>query len=152
VEEFMNMRLPTHWRTLRGLSDLRKYLGDASMQAMYGCVISEIVWPREPHPSDIRGPEELARKMGITLMTPPVGSSRELEMAWLLPKISGKFLWMVPGGTTVESTLTAMSLRRVIGHMEQNPKRAFYSDGSMSIIFRVDALRNVVRAGHRLSA
>jgi hypothetical protein len=37
IEEFMNMRLPTHWRTLHDLADLRRYLNDPSMQQMHGC-------------------------------------------------------------------------------------------------------------------
>jgi hypothetical protein len=94
----------------------------------------------------------MARGMGVSLLPMPAGPSRELDMASLIPKVSGQFLWLVPGGTIVDSVLAAISLRRVIGYMAEDPNRSFYSDGSMCFIYRVEALRALLHSGHKLPA
>jgi hypothetical protein len=66
-------------------------------------------------------------------------------LSHFLPCIKGRYLWVLPGGSRFMAPLVAMSLHRVLSHMELNPGVALYSDGSYSFICRVSALATTAK-------
>ena len=139
VEGWANHRLPTHYRTLKSLSDLRKMLQEKLSEIMSFDLV-QILWPREKNPSGDTTAEKMASEMGAEIISLNTGIRREMDLSHFLPRVKGRYLWVLPGGSCFMAPLVGMSLHRVLNHMEQNRQIALYSDGSYSFICRVSAL------------
>lgn len=150
IMRFMNHRLPTRGRTLQDLAELRDTVKDLRYQSGFDLV--EILWPRERNPSGDQSAERMAESMGAKVIQLPTGLPRAMDLASMLPHISGEFVWLVPGGTKLMPPLVVLSLERVLRHLTGSPRRALYTDNAFSIIYRVAALKELLRSGKTLPA
>jgi tetratricopeptide (TPR) repeat protein len=150
-EAWANHRLPTHHRTLESLSHLRKMLQDELGQIML-FDLAQILWPREKDPSGDTSAEKMASEMGAEVISLETGIRREMDLSCFLPVVKGKYLWALPGGSRFMAPLVALSLRRVLSHMEATPQVALYTDGSYSFIGRVSALASTAKKKGALPA
>lgn len=121
VEEWVNWRLPTSYRTLKSLCkvrDLRNYEELLRKYKIYGKVFGskreheeyvnflgfeliQILWPREKDPSGDTSTENMATSMGVEVVPLETDASRELNLVMFLPHVKGAFLWLVPGGSEI---------------------------------------------------
>lgn len=152
IEEFMNLRMPTHWRTMHQLAALRADSRRLGTQCLMSFELTEIIWPREKDPSGDTSAEILAERMGAKVIPWPTDAPRLMRLDHILSHLSGDYVWLLPGGTRIDSMMAAMSLERVMRYLSDSPMRSFYSDGADSLIYQVAALRNLADAGHPLPA
>jgi len=139
VEGWANYRLPTHYRTLQSLVELRKMLKEEPGDMMSFDLV-QILWPREKNPGGDTSAEKMASEMGAEVIQLDTGAKRDMDLFLFLPRVRGRYLWVLPGGSRFMAPLVYMSFRRVLNHMEQNEQVALYSDGLYSFICRVSAL------------
>ncbi len=139
-EQWVNHRLPCHYRTLKSLSDLRELMRDTTLN-WSGMELTQILCPRERNPTGDSSAERMFSEMGAEVMSLDAGSNREMDYAEILPRVKGRYLWLVPGGSRFMAPLVAMSLQRVFSQMESDSSMAVYFDGSYSLIYRVSALK-----------
>ena len=95
IERFMNLRLPSHGRTLQGLADIREQMSESGgLAALWQLKMSEIIWPRPKHPSGDTEAKKFAASLGVTVIsidtpgdkTSTIRSRGALEScAWGLP-------------------------------------------------------------------
>lgn len=142
VEKWANMRLPVHMRTLYCLSELRSSLSKEPMK-VFGLQMVQIIWPREKNPSGDDSAERMAASMGVEIVGIRTGTPREIDFRTIIPMVTGEYLWIVPGGSSFMSAMTAMSLQRIFRSMHADQSVAVYSDGAFSMIYRMTALRSL---------
>jgi hypothetical protein len=151
IERFMNLRLPSHGRTLQGLADLRKAMREDFLGQMWQLEFSEIIWPRQKNPSGNMETEKFAESLGVIV----IGAEKAgpLDLGSLLKYVHGDYLWILPGGSRLRGTpLTMMALIHVLRAFQENPKLALYNDPPYCMIYRTAALRALMAAGKALSA
>jgi hypothetical protein len=141
-EHWANYRLPSHYRTLYGLSETKKVLGEEPFN-MSGIKLIQILWPRESQSSGDDSAERMASDMGAEVMTISAGSNREMDLYGFLPMVRGTYLWIVPGCSRIFAPIAAMQLGRTLMEMGNDPRIALYNDGHYSTIYRVSALADV---------
>src|SRR5262249_42898256 len=69
----------------------------------------------------------------------------------LLPSIRGQFAWLVPVGSRLEPFVVAMQLNRTLRMFESDDLLGMYFDGLYSVIYRLNALRELAERGYRVS-
>ena len=153
VERFVNICLPTPYRTLTGLARLQtKAAGE-----QFGYTLGEILWTSEEAPPDAddraRANDEraqaLADALGVRVVRFPAGAGLVLDLARLIPQLRGDFAWLIPGGTTVPFEIDER-LERVLRSLTTSPQCALYSDNIASYVVRTSCLRELVRRGEPL--
>ena len=150
IERFMNLRLPTHGRTLQGLAELRGNMRGPGISQLWQLDLVDIIWPRQKDPSGNRNAERLAESLGVV----DAGTDRAgpIDLGSLLGYVHGEYLWILPGGTRLDGVATMTALIRVLNGFKENRKLALYSDGHYCMIYRTEALRALMSSGHTLSA
>jgi hypothetical protein len=143
LQRFFNRRLPTHGRTMQGVSETNHYL--SSSDSIGTLRIGDVLWPRQADPTGNRDPERKAQDLGVRVLTRASGKSIELDFREYLAEVTGDFLWIVAGGTRLSSVTTALKLGRVIRTFASDPQTALYSDNGYSLIYRTSALSAVIR-------
>jgi hypothetical protein len=148
IEWWMNMRLPTHGRTLRGLAELRDDMR-GPMGQIWQLELVDIIWPRQNDPSGNTDAEQLAESLGVIYAGAP--QAGPLDIGSLLRYVHGDYLWILPGGTLL-SPVTTMALLRVLRAFHDNGQLALYYDRGHSMIYRTAALQALLSASRTLSA
>lgn len=149
IERFMNLRLPSHGRTLQGLADLRKDMR-GQLGQLWQLELSEIIWPRQKNPSGDMETERFVESLGVIIID--VEPASPLDLGSHLKHVHGDYLWILPGGSRLDGTLTMMTLIRVLRAFQEKPKLALYRDQRYCMIYRTAALRTLMAAGNTLSA
>ncbi|MBI2422954.1 MAG: toll/interleukin-1 receptor domain-containing protein [Candidatus Hydrogenedentes bacterium] len=155
IEHFMNMRLPSHGRTLQGLADIRKQMSEpGGLSELWQLKMSEIIWPRLKHPSGDTEAKKFAASLGVTVIGIDALEDKPepLDIGSLLRHVHGDFLWILPGGSRLSGPMTIMALIRILRGFQEKPRLALYSDQSYCMIYRMEALRSLVAAGNKLSS
>ena len=153
IERFMNLRLPSHGRTLQGLVDVRKQmLEPGGLSQLWQLDLCEIIWPRQKDPSGDAKAERFAESLGVIVLSIDAGKAGPLDLGALLEHVHGDYLWILPGGSRLSGPMTIMALIRVLRGFQEKPKLALYSDQCYSMIYRTAALRTLMAAGNTLSA
>ena len=153
VDRFMNLRLPTPVRTLRGLAEIRdELLKPAGFREDWNLQITDILWPRWKNPNIDKQTENIALSYGVTIVGVAVENSNSISIGSFVNQIHGEYLWKLPGGTRLSGTITEMALYRVLLLFKKNPKLAFYSDQCYCLIYRTSALRALIASGKILSS
>ncbi len=150
IERWANLRLPSLYRTLDSLSNLKKVLGRGSARRL-GLELVQILWVREADPSGSMSAEGMATKMGAQVISVETGTDLDVDLARLLPTINGKYLWLVPGGSYF-GPVVSVALVRILSHLESSRGAGVYSDGSESLIYRLSALKEVVQTSGKIPA
>jgi hypothetical protein len=158
LSEFMNMRLPSHWRTTKCLAELREHLQEPLSQIVdYGFELTQILSPRERLPStDARSrtrSEQLAtlEALGAEIVLVETGLAGEIGLAQHLMRVKGHILWLVAGATHFLAPLAALTLKQAIGQFRSQPQLALYTDGAYSFLYRTSALNHLVDDGALLT-
>jgi hypothetical protein len=158
LSDFMNMRLPSHWRTTKCLAELRAHLQAPSSQLIdYGFKLTQVLSPHERLPStDARSrtqPDQLAilEALGAELVLVETGLAREIGLAHHLIRVEGEILWVVAGATYFSPMLAALTLKRLVASFVNEPRFALYSDGAYSFLYRTSALNQLVDDGASLT-
>ena len=153
IELFMNLRLPSHGRTLQGLAAIRdQMLGPAGLSRLWPLKLGQIIWPRQKHPSGDTEAKKLAAALGVTILNVPSENPRPLDLGSLLKHVQGDFFWILPGGSRLSGPMTIMALIRVLRSFQDKPQQASYSDQCYSVVYRTAALRALTAGGSTLSA
>jgi len=153
IERFMNLRLPSHERTLRGLAEIQERLQEpGGLNQLWPLQLTEIIWPRQKDTSGNTEAEKLAASLGVTVVAIDTLEPRPLDLGYLLKYVHGAYLWILPGGSRLSGPTTIMALSRVLRGFHENPKLALYSDQSYCMIYRTSALRTLIASGKTLSA
>lgn len=149
IQRWFMMRLPTHGRTLQGLAELRKDMR-GQLGQLWQLELSEIIWPRPKNPSGDMEAEKLAESLEV--ITIGAEQAGPLDLGSLLKHVHGDYLWILPGSSRLDGTLTMMALIRVLRAFQEKPKLALYYDQHYSMIYRTAALRALMASGNTLSA
>jgi len=153
IERFMNLRLPSHGRTLQGLAEIREQmLEPGGLSQLWQLELSEIIWPRQKNPSGDQEAEKFAASLGVTVVSIDAEKPGPLDLGYLLKHVHGDFLWILPGGGRLSGPMTMMALIRVLRGFQEKPKLALYSDQCYCMIYRTSALRALMRSGKTPSA
>jgi hypothetical protein len=155
IERFMNLRLPSHGRTLQGLADIREQMSEGGgLAALWQLKMPEIIWPRPKHPSGDTEAKKFAASLGITVISidTPWDKQAPLNLGALLEHVHGDYLWILPGGSRLSGPMTIMALIRVLRSFQEKPKLGMYSDQCYCMIYRMKALRALMASGKKLSA
>ena len=153
VERFMNLRLPSHGRTLQGLADIRdQMMKPGGLSQLWQLEMTEIIWPRQKNPSGDTEAEEYAASLGATVVSVDGQERGPLDIGSLLKHIHGDYLWILPGGSRWSGPMSVMALIRVLRGFQENPKLALYSDQCYCMIYRTSALRALMSSGKTLSS
>lgn len=153
VERFVNICLPTPFRTLNGLSRLR----ESARDGLFGYTLADILWVRESPPDGddeaqamAKKSKALAEQLKVTLIWSPTGSPLTLDLTRLLPHLQGEFAWVVPGGSALPAGDPFGRLERVIRYLTGSPRRAIYSDNIASYVVRTSCLHELADRGGSL--
>ena len=73
-----------------------------------------------------------------------------MNIAGLLKHLQADFVWFVPGGTSV-MPMVLLPLEMVMRQLSATPKRAFFADNKVSVVFRTAALREQSNKGQPLA-
>jgi hypothetical protein len=132
---FINERLPTHWRTVRGLSGLKQITEAA------GFPLEQILVPST-------GDRNLTvlQELGAEVCPVTSGSS---DLGSLLPQVRGDLCWTIKGGTRVSGS-AALVLLPALQVFEKESALAFWYDRAYSFIYRTAALRKLANSGRAL--
>jgi len=148
IERFINLRLPSHGRTLQGLAEIREQMREpGGLSQVWELQLIEIIWPRQKNPSGDRKAEEFAASLGVTVLGIDTEKPGPLDLGYLLKRVHGEFLWILPGGSRLSGPMTIMALIRVLRGFQEKPKLGLYSDQCYSMIYRTSALRALVASG-----
>lgn len=146
VEQFVNICLPTPFRTFRALSRLQRTQQGQSNRSY---TLLEILWPREsPHQGDREAnalaerSKEMAQSFGVKLIWLPTSVARGLDLQGMLPEIKGDFVWVLPAGTTLPMD-SHDPLERAIRHLTGSNQRGIYADSIASYVVRTSCLREL---------
>lgn len=147
IEEFMNSHLPTLWRTLKSLVELRD--NPIDIEFRIGFRIVEILLIRKENGNKERV-ETVARNFGVRIIKPKVLTPSPYGyLSYILADIRGDFIWVVPGGTKLFPSMTATGLNNILEVFSMCSNLAFFYDNLYTIILRTDALRDVLlNRGH----
>lgn len=150
IQIWAAQRLPTHYRTFKALSGLQKFMQKAPPSPMR-VNLTQIIWPRERDPRGDNSDEELASEMGIEVIPMETKANLEMNLADFLPSVQGTFLWIVPGGSLINSTTFALSLQPILSQLGSSSSVAGYFDGAYSLIFRVSVLQEIAKEKSSIS-
>jgi len=149
----MNLRLPSHGRTLQGLAEIREQMTESGgLSQLWQIQLTEIIWPRQNEPSGDGTADALAASLGVTILTVDAAKPGPLDFGSLLKHVHGEYLWILPGGSRLSGPMTIMALIRVLRGFQDKPKLALYSDQCYCMIYRTSALRALAASGNALSA
>jgi hypothetical protein len=146
IERFMNSHLPTAWRTLEAVAELREELASQPVQLV------QILWLRTENAAGGDKAQVAARRFNAEMITLPRSAILDMEGPYaFLPKvisrIQGAFLWIVPGGTRFIPPMTAVGIRNVLDGFSKRPKLAMFVDELYTIVIRTQALRTAIQRG-----
>jgi hypothetical protein len=152
IERFMNMRLPSHGRTLQGLAEVRGQMRErGGLSELWQLELSEVIWPRQKNSGDTEA-ETFAASLGVMVVSIDGEKPGPLDLGFLLKHVHGDFLWILPGGSRLSGPMTMMALIRVLRGFQEKPQLALYSDQCYCMIYRTSALRALMASGRTLSA
>lgn len=153
VDRFFQFRLPTSQRTLWCLSDLARCLNEEMIGTqrpgfeLAGILISRSIRHRTYDQALKAAADNIYGQ--LVYLDVPDGSA--LDLNYFLPHIAGDFLWLIPGGTTFSVSLAIVELMRALTCLSEARQAALYFDGSLTVLYRTAALRDIVCRGHTLS-
>ena len=148
IMRFMNMRLPTHFRTIKDLAVIKKRVNrsDRAIGMIAPFQIGKIWFPKPRIDSQTK---RLIEDLGVDVVN--LGAEgTTIDICHLSSEIGSDFIWFVPGGTRVSFT-TTLKLQRIIQSFEENAKYALYSDNHYSLIYRCSAINEASKKGYRMT-
>ncbi len=154
IEKFMNLRLPSHGRTLQGLADIRdQLLETGGLNQLWQLQLSEILWPKQKSSSyGDKRTEDFVASLGVTVHSIDAEKPEPFDLLGsLLKHVHSDYLWILPGGSRLSGPMTIMTLFQVLRGFQENPKLALYSGSHYSMIFRTSTLRELMAAGNTFS-
>lgn len=144
IERFMNSHVPTAWRTLEAVAELRDALRSHSVELV------QILWLRTENAAGADKAQVAARRFHAEIVTVPRSTVLDMEGPYaflpkVITKIQGAFLWIVPGGTRFIPQMTAIGLGNVLDGLSRRPKLVMFSDELYTIVIKTQALRIAIQ-------
>lgn len=138
MEIFVNTYTPSHYRTLKGISDTRDYFKQYFKKLS---VDVQIIFPMAGIPNNNQIVKQMADEFGVELIN--LGNSGVMDIKSFFPRIRGDYLWFVPGGSEIIELSVKFELPMLIHNMDNDPSIGMAHDGQYSVIFRVSALKKL---------
>jgi hypothetical protein len=140
VRRWFALKWPTELRTLQGLATIRKFMSTAPEHPSR-FVLSQILFLHDELETDDPEYALFVRDLGVEML--PCPEDESLALSTVLRRVNADYLWLVPGGCLIESSSVGISLAALLGSLNNDSRRAGFSDGAYSCLFRVSALRSL---------
>jgi hypothetical protein len=149
IHEFMRWRRPQSGRTYDSLAEVRDVLTKPPLTTLAETQtrIIQILSPKVHCASNDEQHILICKEYGVETIWLELQDRESYFVQKVLPKVSGEFVWIVPVLTRCSGPMTALRLTEIMTCFSTSPMLALFSDQTYTNIYRVEAIRNVLKRG-----